>query len=267
VPTQSERLVGSIIKYDASMHSHSAQADLVVKLRSKGGNQIRPPSFTPPVSDSTLRLQSLSSYCQEMFSNGALVWTFHVHAPHNREEEKCLHASWQAIRSRAKRFVEVEPFVSVPGHEGENIPKPESLLCSIIEGWGQESQRLVPAPPCNAHHRDTITCTTPTGSTQDPAPGCAPSRASRTGLQTGRVGHFNVEDVTPGCLLTSTEITGGAPLLGREKCRTPYYDAACWCTFSRARCWHPPCLCIYHSLISFELGLARNPWVCPEASM
>jgi hypothetical protein len=140
VPPRSETLVGSIIKYDASMSSHSAQADLIVKVQSKGTTKYVRLRYAPdgfgfdaPIAKPEQLLP------KEMFSNGALSWTFRFHAPHNRDEEGACLRPGKQYAPGPKGLVEIEPFVSVPGHEGENIPKPESLPCSIIESWAKTS--------------------------------------------------------------------------------------------------------------------------------
>ena len=142
VPPQSERLVGSIIKYDASMHLHSAQADLVVKLQAKGETKYVRLRYSPSFGFDAPPAKPEQLLPKEMFSNGALVWTFRVHAPHNREEESACVRPGKQYAPGPNGLVEVEPFVSVPGHEGENIPKPESLLCSIIEGWDKRASAV-----------------------------------------------------------------------------------------------------------------------------
>src|SRR5260370_3193118 len=97
-PNGSEVLVGSVVRYDASMRSHTSQADLVLKLKTEGENKyIRlryaPDGFgfdAPPARPEKL-------LPKEMFSDGRLVWTFHAHVPRNREEES-------ACTSRAKQY-------------------------------------------------------------------------------------------------------------------------------------------------------------------
>jgi hypothetical protein len=73
---------------------------------------------------------------KEMFTDGSVVWIFQAHSPRNPEEQS-------AFTGQVKRYapgkdgqlVEVERFASVPGHESEIIPKPESLSCLIMEDW------------------------------------------------------------------------------------------------------------------------------------
>ena len=130
------------MRYDAAMSTRTSKADLIVKSTSEGEykyTRLRyaPDGFgfdaPPATSDKLLP--------KEMFSNGHLVWTFHVHAPRNAEEETAckLRAKQYAPDKQGKR-VEVERFAPVPGQGADTTPKAESLHCFIIEHWTKDNQ-------------------------------------------------------------------------------------------------------------------------------
>lgn len=143
--TQNETLVGSVVRYDASMSSRTSQADLVLKLKVEGATKYvrlryAPNGFgfdAPPANPEQL-------LPRDMFLDGNRVWTFRVHAPRTREEETaCMGRVKQYAPGKNGQLVKVERFVAVPGHEREDIPKPEALSCSIVESW--ERSALTPA--------------------------------------------------------------------------------------------------------------------------
>jgi hypothetical protein len=142
---QSETLVGSVVKYDASLSSHTSQADLVLKLKAKGVTKYvrlryAPNGFgfdAPPAKPEQL-------LPKELFSDGTRAWIFRVHAPHNPEEEGACTGRATQYAPGQKGLVEVERFVSVSGQESKDTPKPESLPCLIVEGWTKSADALEP---------------------------------------------------------------------------------------------------------------------------
>jgi hypothetical protein len=134
---RSERLEGTIVRYDAGMNLRTSQADFVLKLKtSEGKNYIRlrysPHGFgfdAPPANPEQLAPK-------EMFTDGSVVWIFQAHSPRNPEEQSaCTGQVKRYALGKDGQLVDVERFVSVPGHESEIIPKPESLSCLIMEDW------------------------------------------------------------------------------------------------------------------------------------
>lgn len=141
---QSETLVGSVVRYDASMSSHTSQADFVVKLSTKGQKKyIRlryaPNGFgfdAPPAKREQL-------VPRRMFSDGNLVWAFHAHTPRNSEEQTaCSGRAKQYAPGKKGSLVEVERYAIVHGSEREAVPQPESLSCLIADGWSQNTRPL-----------------------------------------------------------------------------------------------------------------------------
>jgi len=214
VPTQSERLVGSIIKYDASMHSHSAQADLVVKLRSKGETKYVRLSLLPQFRIRRSACKSLSSYCRKRCSRTALSFGLSMSMLRTIVKKKVPACAWQAIRSRAKRFGgKLSPSYQSRGTRGRTFP---SLSLCFVRSLrvGPREPATCAAPPCKRTHREHHHLYHSDREYSGSSARVRPFSRFENGPPDRRVGHFNVEDVTPGCLLTSTEITGGAPLLG-----------------------------------------------------
>src|SRR5262249_44790084 len=144
-PSSNEVLVGSVVRYDASLSSHTPEADMAVKLKEEGNKYVRllysPHDFgfdAPPATES----QRLP---KEMFSNGSLVWTFRVHVPRNRAEKSaCTSVRKQLAPGKHGKFVEIERYTSVPGRENDQTPKPESLRCVIVESWTKSTATVDP---------------------------------------------------------------------------------------------------------------------------
>jgi hypothetical protein len=134
---RSERLEGAVVRYDAGMNLRTSQADFVVKLKTSDGKKyIRlrysPHGFgfdAPPAKPEQLAPK-------EMFTDGSVVWIFQAHSPRNPEEQSaCTGQVKRYAPGKDGQLVEMERFASVPGHESEIIPKPESLSCLIMEDW------------------------------------------------------------------------------------------------------------------------------------
>lgn len=132
----SEVLVGYVVRYDASLSSHSPEADMAVKLKMDKDNYVRilysPHDFgfdAPPATESQL-------LPKEMFSDGNRAWTFHVHDPRNTAEKSaCISVRKQFAPGKRGKLVEIERYKPVPGKENEQTPKPESLRCVVLESW------------------------------------------------------------------------------------------------------------------------------------
>jgi hypothetical protein len=136
------RVVGSIVRYDASMSNRTSQADLIIKGKSEASNKYTRLRYAPDGfgfdAPTTTRDKLMP---KEMFSDGRLEWTFHVHTPRNDEEKTaCKFRGKHYIPGKYGKMVEVERFVAVPGHENESFPNPESLPCFIIERWAKGSE-------------------------------------------------------------------------------------------------------------------------------
>jgi hypothetical protein len=134
---RSERLERIVVRYDAGMNLRTSQADFVVKLKASDGKKyIRlrysPHGFgfdAPPAKSEQLAPK-------EMFADGSVVWIFRAHSPRNPEEQSaCTGQVKRYAHGKDSRLVEVERFASVPVHESEIIPKPESLSCLIMGNW------------------------------------------------------------------------------------------------------------------------------------
>jgi hypothetical protein len=146
-PASNEVLVGSVVRYDASLNSHTPAADMAVKLKEEGNKYVRllysPHDFgfdAPPATE----LQRLP---KEMFSNGSLVWTFRVHVPRNpAEKSACTSVRKQLAPGKHGKVVEIERYTSVPGRENDQTPKPESLQCMIVETWANDFRLLRISP-------------------------------------------------------------------------------------------------------------------------
>jgi hypothetical protein len=134
-PSSNEALIGSVVRYDASLNSH-AEADMAVKLKEERNKFVRllysphDVGFDAPPATESQRLP------KEMFSNGSLVWIFRVHVPRNPEEKSaCTSVRKQLAPGNQGKVVEIERYTSVPGRENDQTPKPESLRCVIVESW------------------------------------------------------------------------------------------------------------------------------------
>lgn len=139
--SNNEVLVASVVRYDASLSSHSSEADMAVRLKEDSNKYLRllysPHDFgfdAPPANESQL-------LPREMFSDGKIVWVFRVHAPRNLgEKSACTEVRKQLVPGKDGQLVEVERYTAVPGKEGDQTPKPELLGCMIVESWTKSTK-------------------------------------------------------------------------------------------------------------------------------
>ena len=147
-PGRSRTLVGSVLRYDAFLSSHSPEADMLLRLKEAGNKYLRllysPGDFgfdAPPATPSQL-------LPQEMFSDGKIIWTLHAHAPRNeREKTACASFPKQLAPAKDGQLVEVERYSSVPGTAKEQVPQAPSLECMIVESWSVVALLASAQPP------------------------------------------------------------------------------------------------------------------------
>lgn len=133
-----ETVVGSVTKYDASMSSHTSQADMIVCLRSQSNKYIRLRYAPNGFAFDAPKVRPEQLLPNEMFSDGTLAWVFRIHSPRSPEEQTaCTARTVQYKTGKRGKPVEVERFKSLPGHERDNVPQPKSLPCFIIEAWSR----------------------------------------------------------------------------------------------------------------------------------
>ena len=131
-----KKIVGQVVRYDAISNAGTANADMIVRLKSGGFMRLlySPHGYSfdapPPKAEEILP--------PEMFSNGEIEWRFDVHAPSNSGQRfRCTSFPNKGVRDARGRLQVETPYDAVPGTGSVVIPRTDSLPCQIISKWSR----------------------------------------------------------------------------------------------------------------------------------